>query len=142
MGYNRRKNTMKTKIIMATLATLCLMAFNACNSSEMIIQKEVAGTKLQCPMEMGSGLKLVDIEYTGLYVTYYFKGDDSMYSFSKDLVTEAMKEQLVKELWSKAASDANVAKFMNALKEKHVGIIYHYFTDSSVMDVIIEPSKL
>lgn len=119
-----------------------MMAFSACDSSEMIIQKEVAGAKLQCPMDMGSGLKMVDVEYSGLYVTYSIKGDESSYTFSQEMVTDAMKEQLVKGLWSKAASDANVAQFMNALKNKHVGIIYHYFTGSSVMDVIVEPSRL
>lgn len=134
---------MKSKFyITAAIAVLCLMGMNSCSSSEVIIETEVQAAQKQCPQDLGSGLTLTKVENDSYYVIYYYKGDENLYSFSQSLVTEDQKEQIVSTLQAQAASLPAVKKFLKALKETDKGIIYHYFTSSTSMDVIVEAKDL
>lgn len=133
---------MKKQFNFAIFAALLMVALSSCNSAEMIIQTEVKAANQQCPMSLGSGLTLTSVEYNVRYVTYYVQGDESMYTFSTSLATPALKQQLISALKQNASVDKNVAKLLNALEEKHVGIIYHYYTNSSSMDVVINSLDL
>lgn len=50
--------------------------------------------------------------------------------------------KLISALQQQAMTDTNVNEFMQTLRDAQVGIIYHYYTSSSVMDVVIEYSEL
>ena len=126
----------------AALAAVLMVVLTSCDSTEAFIQAEVTAANRLCPMPVGNGLTLISAEYTGLYVRYDYKGDDSMHYFSQDLVDDAAKDEIVNELRANAARDKNVDKFIKALKKKHVGIIYHYFTDSSAMDIVVSSNDL
>ena len=65
-----------------------------------------------------------------------------MYNFSQDLVTTALKEEMIGTLRLQALTNSDMEEFMQTLRDAQVGIIYHYFTSSSVMDVVIEYSEL
>ena len=52
------------------------------------------------------------MEYSGNYVTYFYQGDDTMYQFSQDLVTQELKQQLISALQQQAMTDTNVNEFM------------------------------
>ena len=129
-------------MFLAAIAALCLVTFSSCNSTETIIQRETKAANLQCPMSIGAGLTMTSVEYEGRYVMYNYKGDESSYSFNQTLVTNEIKNGIIEELRLRASNDKNMQKFINALKTQHVGIIYHYYTSSSSMDVIIEPEEL
>jgi len=133
---------MKSKFYFAFFATLLAFTLSSCNSAEMIIQAEVKAANQQCPMSLGSGLTMTAVEYNVRYVTYYIKGDESIYSFNQSLVTPALKQQLISTLKQNAAADDSMERLLNALNEKHVGIIYHYYTNSSSMDVVINSLDL
>lgn len=133
---------MNAKKYLAALAAVFMVMLTSCDSSEVFIQAQTQAANMQCPMSLGSGLTMVSVEYNGPYVVYNVQGDESMYLFSQDLATDAMKDQIANTLRAQAALDKNVAKFIKALKEKHVGVIYHYYTDSSAMDVVVYPSRL
>lgn len=113
----------------------------ACTSETKLISA-VALINQQYPQEIGSGLTITEVEYSGNYVTYFCQGDDTMYQFSQDLVTQELKQQLISALQQQAMTDTNVNEFMQTLRDAQVGIIYHYFTSSSVMDVVIEYGEL
>lgn len=132
---------MKKSIIMTAIAAVCII-LTSCNPAETIINANVKVANAQCPIDLGSGLKITSLEYTGLYVIYNVQGDDTMYSFSQANATEEIKEQLIASLQSQAMIDDGVRKFIKALREKGVGVIYHYFTSSTVMDVVIESYEL
>ena len=132
---------MKKSIIMTAIAAVCFM-LTSCSPAETIINANVKVANAQCPIDLGSGLKTTSLEYTGLYVIYNVQGDDTMYSFSQANATEEIKEQLIASLQSQAMIDDGVRKFIKALREKGVGVIYHYFTSSTVMDVVIESYEL
>ncbi len=132
---------MKKSIIMTAIAAVCII-LTSCNPAETIINANVKVANAQCPIDLGSGLKTTSLEYTGLYVIYNVQGDDTMYSFSQANATEEIKEQLIASLQSQAMIDDGVRKFIKALREKGVGVIYHYFTSSTVMDVVIESYEL
>ena len=132
---------MKKSIIMTAIAAVCII-LTSCNPAETIINANVKVANAQCPIDLGSGLKTTSLEYTGLYVIYNVQGDDTMYSFSQANATEEIKEQLIASHQSQAMIDDGVRKFIKALREKGVGVIYHYFTSSTVMDVVIESYEL
>lgn len=132
---------MKKSIIMTAIAAVCII-LTSCNPAETIINANVKVANAQCPIDLGSGLKTTSLEYTGLYVIYNVQGDDTMYSFSQANATEEIKAQLIASLQSQAMIDDGVRKFIKALREKGVGVIYHYFTSSTVMDVVIESYEL
>lgn len=132
---------MKKSIIITAIAAVCII-LTSCNPAETIINANVKVANAQCPIDLGSGLKTTSLEYTGLYVIYNVQGDDTMYSFSQANATEEIKEQLIASLQSQAMIDDGVRKFIKALREKGVGVIYHYFTSSTVMDVVIESYEL
>ena len=133
---------MKVKKYLTALVAVFMVMLTSCDSSEVFIQAQTQAANMQCPMTLGAGLTMVSVEYNGPYVVYNVQGDESMYLFNQDLATDAMKDQIANQLRAQAALDKNVAKFIKALKEKNVGVIYHYFTDSSVMDVVVEPNRL
>ena len=133
---------MKTRIFLkTTVALLCVMFMAACSPETKLISA-LALMNQQYPQEIGSGLTITEVEYSGNYVTYFYQGDDTMYQFSQDLVTQELKQQLISALQQQAMTDTNVNEFMQTLRDAQVGIIYHYFTSSSVMDVVIEYSEL
>lgn len=132
---------MKKSIIMTAIAAVCII-LTSCNPAETIINANVKVANAQCPIDLGSGLKTTSLEYTGLYVIYNVQGDDTMYSFSQANATEEIKAQLIASLQSQAMIDDGIRKFIKALREKGVGVIYHYFTSSTVMDVVIESYEL
>ena len=132
---------MKKSIIMTAIAAVCII-LTSCNPAETIINANVNVANAQCPIDLGSGLKTTSLEYTGLYVIYNVQGDDTMYSFSQANATEEIKAQLIASLQSQAMIDDGVRKFIKALREKGVGVIYHYFTSSTVLDVVIESYEL
>lgn len=132
---------MKKNIIMTAIAAVCII-LTSCNPAETIINANVKVANAQCPIDLGSGLKTTSLEYTGLYVIYNVQGDDAMYSFSQANATEEIKKQLIASLQSQAITDDGVRKYIKALREKGVGVIYHYFTSSTVMDVVIESYEL
>ena len=133
---------MKTRIFLkTTVALLCVMFMAACSPETKLISA-VALMNQQYPQEIGSGLTITEVEYTGNYVTYYCQGDDEMYNFSQDLVTTALKEEMIGTLRLQALTNSDMEEFMQTLRDAQVGIIYHYFTSSSVMDVVIEYSEL
>lgn len=132
----KTKNFIKTCVVL-----LCVMFMVACTSETKLISA-VALMNQQYPQEIGSGLTITEVEYSGNYVTYFYQGDDTMYQFSQDLVTQELKQQLISALQQQAMTDTNVNEFMQTLRDAQVGIIYHYYTSSSVMDVVIEYSEL
>jgi hypothetical protein len=93
-------------------------------------------------MYLDDGLTITEIEYTGNYVIYYCEGDDMMYEFSQDLVTSALKDEMIGTLRLQALTNSDAEEFMQTLRDAKVGIIYHYFTSSSSMDVVIEYTEL
>lgn len=121
---------------------ICFSVASCVNSPKAIIQAEATAANLQCPKDMGKGLTLTKVEFEGLYVVNYIKGSDDLYSFSQDLVTDEMKNQIVQTLQLQAQSQPSVKKFIEALKKENVGIIYHYNTSNSVMDVVVEARDL
>lgn len=132
----KTKNFIKTCVVL-----LCTMFMVACTSETKLISA-VALMNQQYPQEIGSGLTITEVEYSGNYVTYFCQGDDTMYQFSQDLVTQELKQQLISALQQQAMMDTNVNEFMQTLRDAQVGIIYHYFTSSSAMDVVIEYTEL
>lgn len=133
---------MKKHFCLILIAIFTCITFTSCvNGSKAIIQAEATAANLRCPMDMGAGLTLVKVEFEGIYVTYYVKGTDEMY-FSKELITPEMKNQIVQAMQVQAQSDSSAKKFLAALKKENVGIIYHYFNESGVMDVVIESRDL
>lgn len=134
---------MKTRFyLMAAIAAFSLVVMNSCSNPELIIEAEVQAANIRCPQDMGNGLTLTRVENDARYIIYYYKGDDMIYSFSQDLVTDAQKEQIINTLQTQANSIPDVKKFIKALKEADKGITYHYFTSSSSMDIIVKPNEL
>lgn len=132
----KTKNFIKTCVVL-----LCTMFMVACTSETKLISA-VALINQQYPQEIGSGLTITEVEYTGNYVTYYCQGDDEMYNFSQDLVTTALRDEMIGTLRLQAMTNSDVEEFMQTLRDAQVGIIYHYFTSSSAMDVVIEYTEL
>ena len=93
-------------------------------------------------MNVGNGLTLTSVKSEGRYVVYNYEGDESIYEFSNDLVTNSLKNEVVSELKTEARTDTKTELFLNALIKSNVGIIYHYYTGSSFMYVVIEASDL
>ena len=120
-----------------------MVSVSSCDSADIVLTTYVAAGNTQCPMDCGGGLTLEKIEYArGAYVTYTYKGNSSIHTFDQSLVTDEMKTQIVNELNNQAMWNKEIKKFINAMKKKHVGLIYHYYTDNSHMDVIIKPNEL
>lgn len=133
---------MKTRIFLKTMvALLCTMLMVAC-TPEKRLETAVKSLNKECPMYLEDGLTITEIEYTGNYVTYYYEGDDEMYNFSQDLVTTALKDEMIGTLRLQALTNSDVEEFIQTLRDAQVGIIYHYFTSSSSMDVVIEYTEL
>lgn len=133
---------MKTRIFLkTTVALLCTMLMVAC-TPEKRLETAVKSLNKECPMYLEDGLTITEIEYTGNYVTYYYEGDDEMYNFSQDLVTTALKDEMIGTLRLQALTNSDVEEFIQTLRDAQVGIIYHYFTSSSSMDVVIEYTEL
>jgi len=134
---------MKTKFyLMAAVAALCIMVMNSCTTSEVIIEAEVQAAHRQCPQDLGNGLTLTKVENDTRYVIYYYKGDETLYSFSQSMVTDAQKEQIISTLQAQAATMPAVKKFLKALQDSNKGLIYHYFTSSTSMDIVVEAREL
>lgn len=116
---------MKKSITLFTIAIVfCLSIASCVDRSQAIIQAEVTASNLQCPQDLGDGLSLTKVEYEGRYVVHYYKGSDDIYSFSQDLVTDEMKNQII-PLELQAQLQPSVKKYIEALKKENVGIIYH-----------------
>jgi hypothetical protein len=109
---------------------------------EKRLETAVKSLNQECPMYLDDGLTITEIEYTGNYVIYYCEGDDMMYEFSQDLVTSALKDEMIGTLRLQALTNSDAEEFMQTLRDAKVGIIYHYFTSSSSMDVVIEYTEL
>lgn len=133
---------MKKSITLFTIVIVFCLSIASCDRSQAIIQAEVTASNLQCPQDLGDGLSLTKVEYEGRYVVHYYKGSDDIYSFSQDLVTDEMKSQIIQTLELQAQLQPSVKKYIEALKKENVGIIYHYNTSKSVMDVVIEARDL
>ena len=132
----------KKAFLLLSAIVFCLSIASCVNSSHAIIQAEATAANLQCPQDMGNGMTLIKVEFEEHYVVNYIKGSDDIYSFGQDLVTDEMKNQIVQALRLKAQSQPSVKKFIEALKKENVGIIYHYYTSESVMDVVVEARDL
>ena len=133
---------MKTKFYFVAVAALCLMFLNSCSKSEMIIEASVQAAKKQCPQEIGNGLTLTNVENEPLYIVYSYKGDEMIYSYSQDLATDEVKEQMISLLQNQAFANPDVEKFVKALKDANKGVIYHYYTSDTSMDIVIEANEL
>lgn len=132
----------KTLLLFLSVIVVCISIASCVNSPQAIIQAEATAANLQCPQDMGNGMTLTKVEFEGLYVVNYIKGSDDIYSFSQELVTDEMKNQIVQALKQQAQSQPQVKKYIEAMKKENVGIIYHYSTSNSVMDVVIESRDL
>lgn len=132
----------KTLTLFISAIVLCFSIASCVDSSQAIIQAEATAANLQCPRDMGSGMTLTKVDYEGLYVVNYIMGSDDLCFFSQDLVTDEMKSKMVQSLQLQAQTQPSVKKFLEALKKEGVGIIYHYTTSNSAMDVVIEAKDL
>ncbi len=134
---------MKTKFyVFCAILMACMLGMSACSSSDVIIEATVQSFNKQCPLDLGNGLTAIKMENDSRYVVYYYKGDDDIYSFSNDLITDAQKEQTIQALQTQSQMDDNVKKFIRNLKKSNKGICYHYFTSTTTMDLIIEAHEL
>lgn len=134
---------MRTNIyFVALMAAACLVFFNSCSKTEVVIEAAVQIANKQCPQDMGSGLTLTKVENESNYVVYNIEGDDEIYSYSQDLVTDELKEQMISMLQTQSLANSDGAKFIQALKEAHKGVIYHYYTSDTSMDIVIEANEL
>ena len=134
---------MKKNLVLVVLSIVaCTLFFSCAKSPREIIQAEVSAANRSCPQPIVGGLTLTKIDFDGNYVVYSCEGTDEMY-FSQDFVTPEIKEQLLQTLQARVQSDASAEKFIEALKEENVGIIYHYYNSlDMMMDVTIEASDL
>ena len=133
---------MKKYLSLFVSAVVMLLTIASCvNSNQAIIQAQAMAANRSCPMEVGNGLTLTKVEFSGLYVVYNYKGEGLC--FNQENVTPEMKVQIIQTLQTQAQNDANTKKFIEALKKEHVGIIYHYYNGSGmIMDVVIEARDL
>lgn len=129
------------KLFLFLIASVAL--FSSCNSSQVIVEQQAILVNKQCPMPLGNGQTLTRAENTSNYFIYYYEGDSNLYSFSKEYVTEDMKNKVISEIISQSSKDAASMKFINALIELNKGVIYHYYTSSgTAMDIIIEANQI
>lgn len=131
----------KYVFLFLTAIALCLSVASCSNNPKALIQAETTAANLQCPQDIGNGLTMTKVEYTGLYIVYYFKGSDGMY-FSQDNVTAEVKNQIVQTLRLQAENDASIKNLLSALKKAGVGMIYHYYVSDSFMDIVIDANEL
>lgn len=134
---------MKTKFcLMAVITAFSLIVMTSCTTSEVIIEAEVQAAQRQCPQDLGNGLTLTKVENDARYVIYYYNADETLYSFSQSMVTDAQKEQIISTLQAQAATRSEVQRFVKALQDANKGLIYHYFTSSTNMDIVVEAREL
>ena len=135
---------MKKFLFLFLWAALSLATVTSCNVTDAIIQATVQAGNASCPMDMGNGMTMTKIDYSGPYVTYDYECDQDMYSLSQDMVTPELKQGVISALRTNASKDVSVKKFLDALKKNGTGIIYHYYVpgSTSTMDVIIESPEL
>ena len=120
-------------------AALSLATVTSCNVTDAFIQAIVKAGNAECPLDMGNGMTMTKIDYSGSYVTYIYECDENMYSPSQENATPELKQELISALHTSASKDASLKKFLEALKKNGTGIIYHYYAPGSpsTMDVII-----
>ena len=130
---------MKKTLYLAFVAVFCLLALSSCKSNRMLLQMEVKAANSMCPQKVAEGLTMTKIELTGDYVTYTYEGDDSLYWFDQSLVNDDLKQSTINSLVESSLTDKNVKKYLKLIKDNNVGMICHYFTSNSSMDLVIEP---
>lgn len=130
---------MKTIFYFAAIVAICIIVFSSCDSADKVIRSEVKATNSLCPLAMGNGLIMTSVYYDEKNVTFNIQSYDSIHPFNQGLVTNTMKRKFINELKEKSNEDENFNRFINALEELNVRIIYHYYTSDSKMDVIIGP---
>lgn len=131
------------KTIRNILIVLCMMLIS-CNNPETLIRTGIAVANQQCPMDLGEGLSITKIEFTGLYVTYFVKGDYRYYFTQDKDVVESAKSVLITNLRQQELVNKDMKTLLENLRKAKAGIIYHYYSDvdSSVMDVVVEHNEL
>ena len=118
---------MLKKLFLALAAALPILCVSSCDLSEKIIEISVNQAKASCPMDLGDGLSMVDVQYADGYVTYVYQCDEDSYSY--DLImdqNDEMKEAVVEELRGQAEKDKSIKAFLEALKKSGTGLIYQY----------------
>ena len=135
---------MKKFLFFFLAAALSLATVTSCNVSDAFIQATVKAGNASCPLDMGNGMTMTKIDYSGSYVTYIYECDENLYSPSQDKATPELKQELISSLRTSASTDPSVKQFLDALKKNGTGIIYHYYAPGSpsTMDVIIESPEL
>ena len=79
----------KYVILFVTAIAFCFSVASCGSGPEAIIKLQVKAANLTCPQDIGNGMTMQSVEYTGLYVVYYIKGSDDMV-FSQENVTPEM----------------------------------------------------
>ena len=135
---------MKKFLLFFLVASLSLATVTSCNVTDAFIQATVEAGNASCPMDMGNGMTMTRINYSGPYVTYFYECDENMYFPSRDKATPELKQELISSLRTRASTDPSVKQFLDALKKNGTGIIYHYYAPGSpsTMDIIIESPEL
>ena len=118
---------MMKRLFLALAAALPILCVSSCDLSEKIIEISVKQAKASCPMDLGDGLTMADVQYADGYVTYVYQCDEDSYSY--DLImdqNDEMKEAVVEELQGQAEKDKSIKAFLEALKKSGTGLIYRY----------------
>ena len=110
-------------------------------SSKSVIEAGVAAENLKCPQNLGNGMTLVKVEFSGLYVTYDIKYE-YLYLISPESIP-TVKSTVIQTLRQQSQFDDSSKDLLDAMKKEGIGIIYHYYNDSgSPIDIVIESSDL
>ena len=130
---------MTKRLLLALVATLSLLSVSSCDLSEKIIELGVQQAKATCPKDIGDGLTMADVQYSGGYVTYVYQCDAYMYDYDTMMVyKEESKESILEELMGQAEIDKDVEAFLSALRKSQIGLIYQYYVSSNDTPVEIQ----
>lgn len=133
---------MKRIFFAIVLVFAFMLTMMSCGGRQSVIRTEIAAAKQLCPKYMGEGMTLTDLELDGSYVIYHIKYDLCSILADDPATLDIMKAAMIQSLQSQG--DISAAKFVSALKEEGIGIVYHIYSDdgSSPVDIKIEADEL